>query len=95
MRKFDLKARVKAIRKDQLEDDELLETRCRIENDLMRGKEIKTLPMARLHEMAKVKEELKAMLPKLTPSEVRRWLYIRDRKTHTSFLSVAFYDIIA
>ncbi|XP_036145529.1 uncharacterized protein LOC105839066 [Monomorium pharaonis] len=36
-------------------------------------KPIKTLAAARLGEMGRVKEELKAMLPTLTPSEVRRF----------------------
>jgi len=76
MRKFSLKAHVRAIRKDQLEDDKLLGTQCKVEDNNKRDQiwdsAIKTLPKAQLHEMAKVKEELKAMLPTLTPAEVRR-----------------------
>ncbi|EZA59841.1 Tetratricopeptide repeat protein [Ooceraea biroi] len=76
MRKFDLKARVRAVQKDQPQNEKLSKIDFKIrgsERDLAGSKAIKTLAGARWHEMGKVKEELKAMLPTLKPSEVKRF----------------------
>lgn len=47
----------------------------KIDSRIEEGATIKTLAAARTREMKKVKDELRAMLPILTPSEVRRLLY--------------------
>lgn len=92
MRKFDLNTPIRAVRKDQLEDEKLSGFNPKIresEPDTSGTRTIKTLAGVRWQEMEKVKQELKAMLPILTPSEVRRLLYLQNKKRHNlHFLQV-------
>lgn len=53
-----------------------------------KGATIKTLATARLREMGKVKAELKAMLPILKPSEVRRLLGFLIKEIPPDFLQL-------
>lgn len=98
MPRFDLNTRVRAVRKDQLEDEKLSEidfkSRRSEREDPAGSRAIKTLAGARWYEMEKVKEELKAMLPTLKPSEVRRLLYLQSEKIYTSFNREIFHNII-
>jgi len=54
---------------------------------------IKTLAGVRLREMGKIKDELKAMLPILTPSEVRRSLYFFGIKNILSLSKRPFFSL--
>lgn len=78
MRKFDLRARVKSIRKnDRGERSPRIDSKIAgSERDPPGCAKIKTLANARWHEMEKVKNELKAMLPILKPTEVERLSYL-------------------
>lgn len=52
-----------------------------IDPKIAEGTTIKTLAAARSGEMEKVKDELKAMLPMLKPSEVRRLLFFINKRS--------------
>lgn len=79
MKKFDLNIRISPIRKNSKEEKSS-EISSRIkrknERDPIKRLTIKTLAGARWNEMKKVKDELKAMLPILKPSEVKRFNFI-------------------
>lgn len=77
MRKLDRRTGAVVAQKDY-EGAKLLEAGSKIgesERGWAEPAIIKTLAGARWHEMGKVKDELKAMLPTLTPSEVIRLLW--------------------
>lgn len=86
MRKINLRRRVRASRKDQFKDDKLSEINFKIgeknERYPAESRTIKTFTAVPWNKMGKVKEELKAMLPKLTPSEVRRLLDLQNKKKY-------------
>lgn len=74
MRKFNRETGAVLVRKDY-EEEKLLEAGSEIgesERGLADPAIIKTLASVRWHEMGKVKDELKAMLPILRPSELIR-----------------------
>nr|XP_012217883.1 PREDICTED: uncharacterized protein LOC105669475 [Linepithema humile] len=75
MRKFDSNIRAKPVRKNSKEEksSEVYSAIRESERDPIGCLKIKTLAGAQWNEMKKVKDELKAMLPILKPSEVKRF----------------------
>lgn len=89
MQKFDLKiARAKAIRGKNFAVGKLSKVDSKIKGSEQDSTEtIKTLAGVRQGDMKKVKNELKEMLPRLKPSEVKRFI-IRSSQRYLSFCAL-------